>query len=540
MKALIIILLILFTSISAFPQTETTQIPAVTGSKEPELSLTKNTGNQDNFLDPSFGDQGKVYIDFYSQLDYPRSTILQPDGRILVVGTSREGNLDRFAICRRWPDGSPDLTFGDQGLVTTSIASYSDHAFTVRLQQDGKILVAGNAYIESNPVCMTVHFAVARYLPHGILDPSFGNNGIVHLSISTCYDLVYDIDIEDNGKILLSGLGWGGWSLALVRLMPDGALDTSFGDNGILRIEENPPGNSINLVRTYPGNKILIAGTLGFYDRDFLAMLNDNGDIDTTFGLNGFDTTDISIRSITVLPDGKILAAGEKPMETTSDMAIARYEPDGSYDFTFGQNGLTVIEIPGSSEAATCISLNENNKIFVSGIATDSTDLAFCASLYPDGGVDTSYLEHGSRIFTTNDDSGTSILTWSILQDNGRVLVLERFESGGSSDFKLSRYLTGIPLKVDDPHSASGSLKIYPNPSKGSFYLDFNPANLGRVLLRVMDLSGRIIFSEQLDIPSGTNSVHKLIQLPKQLVHGSYLLEVMAGSQQESAILLID
>jgi uncharacterized delta-60 repeat protein len=173
----------------------------------------------DGSLDTSFGANGVVVIDF--QVDEAK---LQPDGRIVMVGGFTDTTVFPpefgFALARLLPDGSPDGTFGMAGRVNTSVGDGGLGA--VALQEDGRILVAGHIDDDTG-----AHLALARYLPDGTLDAAFDGDGLV-TTFGTDLRGGADIAIQPDGRIVVTGPG------GLVRYLPDGSLDTTFSGDGIV------------------------------------------------------------------------------------------------------------------------------------------------------------------------------------------------------------------------------------------------------------------------------------------------------------------
>ncbi|MEH2044957.1 DUF4347 domain-containing protein, partial [Nostoc sp.] len=168
------------------------------------------------FLDTSFDSDGKVITDIGSKTnDTARSVVIQADGKILVAGASS----NNFAVVCYNSDGSLDNSFGSNGKVTTDIGTNSsDIAYSVTLQGDGKILVAG---VSSG------NFAVVRYNSNGSLDTNFNTTGKVTTDIGTgSSDTAYSVTLQADGKILVAGVSSG--NFAVVRYNSNGSLDTNF------------------------------------------------------------------------------------------------------------------------------------------------------------------------------------------------------------------------------------------------------------------------------------------------------------------------
>src|SRR6185436_681768 len=127
------------------------------------------------------------------------SLISQPDGKLLVTGSARSGGQDDFALARYNVDGSLDTTFGSGGEVTTDFAAASNAAYSAALQADGKIVVAGMTDHNAN-------FAIARYNADGSLDASFGTGGRITTDLGKDFSETADsVKIQADGKIVVAG-----------------------------------------------------------------------------------------------------------------------------------------------------------------------------------------------------------------------------------------------------------------------------------------------------------------------------------------------
>ena len=364
-----------------------------------------------------------------------------PDGKIVVAGVSF-GVYGNFALARYLIDGSLDTSFGTNGLVTTDFgADSSDYGYSVALQPDGRIVVAGNS---------SSNFALARYQPDGSLDTSFGTNGLVTTGFGASSD-GYSVALQPDGKIVVAGYNYGSSSnFALARYQPDGKLDTNFGTKGLVTTDFGADTSDYGYsVALQPDGKILVAGSSGEYPNDnfALARYQPDGSLDTSFGTNGLVTTDFGAGdvgySVALQPDGKIVVAGySSDYSTFVRFALARYLPNGSLDSGFGTNGLVTKDFgAGTSDYGKSLALQPDGKIVVAGFTSGSSIfLSFALARYqPDGSLDTSFGTNG--LVTTDfgaEDRGYSLA----LQPDGKIVVAGSSNEfpNGNVDFALARY----------------------------------------------------------------------------------------------------
>jgi uncharacterized delta-60 repeat protein len=186
--------------------------------------------NTDGSLDNSFGTSGKIVTDFIGFGDAAKGIAIQADGRIIAVGYSSDGNPygNDFGLVRYNTDGSFDASFGVGGKIRTDYYNDRDEANTIAIQPDGKIIVGGTAHTAYGQ-----DFALARYNTDGILDTSFDEDGKVTSNFLNQYsDMGYSVVLQDDGKIILAGYlsqADNDSNFGMVRYNIDGSPDLSFG-----------------------------------------------------------------------------------------------------------------------------------------------------------------------------------------------------------------------------------------------------------------------------------------------------------------------
>ncbi len=280
-------------------------------------------------LDSTFGSGGIVTTPVGLDNDYANSVAIQPDGKIVVTGSTYNGSDRDIAVVRYTASGMPDSTFGTNGIVTTPIGSGNDYAGGVAIQPDGTIVVAGSTDNGSDD-----DIAVLRYTASGTLDPTFGSGGIVTTNISSGDDFAGSIAIQGGGKIVVAGQAHNGvdYDFAVLRYTGSGALDPTFGSGGIVTTPVGPGTDYANSVALQPGDKIVVVGQAhNGVDYDFAVLrYTGSGALDASFGSGGIVTTPIGLgkdyaSGVAIQPDGKIVAAGGTNNGSDDDFAVARY-----------------------------------------------------------------------------------------------------------------------------------------------------------------------------------------------------------------------
>lgn len=286
--------------------------------------------------------------------------------------------------------GNLDVNFGNNGLVTTQIGNSESKSFDVKLQSDGKIVIAGYTY--SN--ITGYDFVCARYNVNGQLDNTFGDNGITTIDLQGgSDDKAKSLEIDLDNKIVIVGSSDNG-SLqggALVRLNEDGSLDSSFGNNGITIHEQQTStwdyAIEYNVVRIhYASGKIVTGGTKYFTgQRSFIIIskFNDNGTMDSSFGDDGnAEYTGIPINEVNgvewvledlkLKPNGKITAVGwinevGDGNLLDGDHYMCRFNSNGTIDNTFDTDGQDYSVVTTGDDESHSMYLNPDDSFLVVG-----------------------------------------------------------------------------------------------------------------------------------------------------------------------------
>lgn len=325
----------------------------------------------DGSPDQTFALQGVLALDGVPLL---ASTLcVRPDGRIVIAGNQQAPLL--WAHGQRLPTGVADPDFNGGGLLITSVGGTSTPTVNRMILDDtGGTITAGAARLSGN----LSDIVVTRHLSNGTLDSSFGEGGISTTALAE-RDLVLCMTRTVDGRILIGG-GIGPSSNSststplVARYLPNGALDSSFGSGGTIypSLEQN---TQVTDMVPLPDGRFLAAlspVTRSLAARPILARFLSNGALDPSFGNNGQAMSSTPavyarIRGVAVQKDGRIVVVGQAGSTDLLDdeVLVGRYDADGSVDSTFGRQGFRIIPIGDGDDSANEVIIQPDNKLLV-------------------------------------------------------------------------------------------------------------------------------------------------------------------------------
>jgi uncharacterized delta-60 repeat protein len=365
--------------------------------------------------------------------------------------------------------GDLDPSFGSGGLVTTDFGGRSDFGLAVAVQPDGKIVTAGNS---SAVGVFSVSVALARHNQDGSLDTSFGSGGTVLTSFGGNLSAASDLAIQPDGKIVAVGIANGNFGVA--RYNADGTLDSTFGVGGLVMTDFGG-FDQANGVALQPDGKIVVVGPLG--GALGVARYNPDGSLDATFGSGGKVVTDVGAFSegafdVAIAAD-KIGVGGDTAAYPfgDSDFLLLRYNPDGSLDVSFGTGGIATTDF-GASETAFGIAL-AGGKIVAAGATKGAGPADFAVARYnADGSLDSNFGSGGTittDIFGASEDTGNGV----VVQPDGSITVAGIVGSGGTS-FAVVRYTSSGALDAGFGSGGKATAN-FGNPINNAFDIAAQP-----------------------------------------------------------------
>lgn len=473
-------------------------------------------GCRSGTLDPTLNFTGKRTIDYGGgAVDAGRGVAVQPDGKIIVVGKAGRNTTnpnEDFGIMRFNADGVLDTSFGTGGFVRTDFGFSDDEGATgVALQPDGKIVVVGTD--QRNLIDIrSPSFAVARYNANGTLDTSFNGTGKRVIPFDTPGQNVSSeanaVVIRPNGKILVVGVVDGSSTFAtrndfaLAQLNSNGSLDTSFGPDHTGRVETDfsRTEDVAKAVALQSDGRAVVVGcatTFGTYNFA-VSRYNVDGSVESV-GTYDFNGGDDFATGVAIQPDGKVLLGGHaRSSRGDRDFAVLRLNADLNPDNSFGAAGKALADFGTSTDAAEALVLQSDGKIVLVGSTVccnfGPTDFGL-VRFNPNGSLDTPFGPYGDAVALTgfsgfNPDSAFAVT----LDGDGRLVTAGTAFVPGDDDYALTRWCPGeypyggtvrpVPgtIQAEDydnggPNVAYADTTVNLNEAAGSFGSNYRPGS---------------------------------------------------------------
>lgn len=402
-------------------------------------------------IDTAFGTNGVVTTPGPVNL-VAGATAFQPDGKYVVAAE----NGDSIVMSRFNADATFDTSFGTNGTASSDLGTLD--VTDVAIQPDGKIVVVGNSITGGGSDCF-----VARFGSSGVLDTSFGTNGLRIVDFSS-WDQARSVIVQPDGKILVAGGSHppGRFASAVFRLNADGQTDTSFGSQGIYEyfVANSEPfiGQDFAQVGLLPNGRVIVAGTpilageRGFY----VVMLDSAGVPVNDFGIQGIlnhrETSSAGSSwtptYLTVLQSGRIFVSffGKTFI----------YNPDGSLYRTFPLGGDKPSLLPNGRVVSGNMVISENGVIGRIGLLgrtfarSDGKILALSMNLSPRAIVHT-HVKHVTSSATLNPDVDGDDFA-NIASYNSQTQTLSIYRDGNPPTTKqgnMTKVIPGVNILTD-------------------------------------------------------------------------------------------
>jgi uncharacterized delta-60 repeat protein len=389
-------------------------------------------------LDTTFSSDGLTTTNFTSGFDSANAVAVQLDSKIVAVGQAG-GSGGRFAVARYEAAGPLDLSFSVDGKLTTDFTAGYDAAFDGALDADGNIVAVGRAGGSGG------RFAVARYLPDGTPDPAFSTDGKATANFTTGDDYAFGVAIQPDGKILAVGrAGGSGGVFAVARFMPNGMLDPGFSTDGKATTNFTTGDDRADAVAVQADERIVVVGSADYFGsngRFALVRYKSDGTLDTGFSGDGKRTADFTPGfdggfGIAVQADQRIVAVGQAGLT----LGLARFTTAGTLDLTFSTDGKATTNFTRGADYADDVVIQGDEKIVVAGAANFfGPDAKFALARYDvNGALDPGFSGDGKVM--TNLTTGYDGAYGVAIAPTGEI-VAGGYAGGNGGRFAIVRYV---------------------------------------------------------------------------------------------------
>jgi uncharacterized delta-60 repeat protein len=444
--------------------------------------------SQSGALDLTFGVNGVASTTVGTLRDDAQDMVIDQNGKIVVVGFSEVTltNFD-FSVARFNANGTLDATFGTGGKTIINTGSGGDEAYSVAIDASGRIYIAGLIW---NGVVRNL--GIVRLTAAGLPDNTWDGDGI-WISGTPYGEYINDIAIDPTGKIVIAGHGGlNDDRIVVIRMTTSATYDGTFGTGG--RMEFGSNSNSDGMAIAFDSNNKII---LGAKDEFVIYRINTNGTLDATFGSGGSITVNPTINTddlsdIAVDGSGNIVAVGHGGPSLQADYIAVRVTSSGVVDNTFGTAGVSIISGGIIQDNGQAVAISSTGKIIIAGSSSDATGTFFSVvRLNANGTPDNSFGTSGVAIVSgTNANNGFGIG----LNATGNIIVAGIGDGGPNNDFFVIRLLSSATSGIAEMSQVQG--RIYPNPANESFKLSLE--NEQDFVLTVYDVTGKEEFNMSL------------------------------------------
>lgn len=489
---------------------------------------------QNYIADTLFGLNGQVIVTPREEASFAYGSVLQPDGKLLITGELANGtdNTDAFFTYRFDASGQPDPTFGDTGKVITRLHPLSlNLANTVLLQPDGKILVGGGGN-SSAPITLGPEYnlALVRYNTNGSLDTGFGNGGIVETDLGSSVEQIRALVVLNDGSILADGQN------ALVKYTAAGSLDPSFASGGVLIHNLN-----IYSMLVQPDGKIVSVGYSwdNATGMDFVVLRYlSNGTPDSSFGVNGVVRVDFgSIHDyaykVHLKANGDLIVTGNSSVgDSKNKFAAVCLQSSGAINTAWGSQGLSVaLSNQRENFLNGSVMLPGSDKLLLCGLSWGQTSVptrAIVMRIDSLGQFD--YSLNGSGFINVNGIN-MSHFNHILVQPDSKVVVCGSTDQTGSVLMQVWRYKyePQIPVLTASGEIAGEEdvLVVFPNPSQKEITLQRSGKNFGEsVLIEITGTDGRTAIKKQVQ-PEEESRLDI-----SGLSNGTYVVKIYVGDRK--------
>jgi uncharacterized delta-60 repeat protein len=493
-----------------------------TSSIDNNLDMAVGRINEDGSIDSTFATNGIYHLDNPTGSDFVFHLELMEDGSMIAVGGYASEEYDQdFVLLKLKSDGSPDISFGENGLAIHKVDTKEDYARDIEFNELGQIIVSGISYSSTE---WEIRHALCRFSEDGQIDSTFGTNGALTWNYGETYNETHSLEIGDDGSIFTSGKSapFGNDRLAIYKILPDGSgLDSTFATNGELLA----PFGSIayGMIIHSNGNLLVTGPNYGVNGADLIVLAyNQDGTPNENFGQEGTFLIDAWPNdfglNLIEQSDGKIIACGESGGSIFAPpprgFFSVRMDENGILDTSWGGDGYVRTET-GWMAWASDIAIQPDGKVLLTGVSTDAnndiqvirygnfidadqdgygvdTDCNDAVFAINPGAEETPYngIDDDCNSETPDDDiDGDGFVLEEDCDDNNADINPDAIEIPGND---VDENCDGFVVGVNETELAQ-RFKVYPNPTNDIVYIDLNTGTPVIDFIEIIDYTGKRI-----------------------------------------------
>ncbi|HEX3148672.1 MAG TPA: Ig-like domain-containing protein [Gemmataceae bacterium] len=446
----------------------------VDGTQPVTLTATAVTGPLTVGYDASFGGSGIINTPALyrgSSLN-PGAVAVMPDGKIAAAAGAN--GLNGWAIQLFNPDGSVIVT----SYIAFPGATEPGLPYAIARQADGKLVVAGDS--TTNGV---TDWAVARFNSDGTIDNTFANNGMLVIPHAG-YDSIYDVKVETNGNILVTGFWYATPEFRITRISPSGAVLGSANVTVYQAAQGERVYSTVNDMAIGPNGSIVLAGVVDVQNAstgaqisrfNAVARLNPDLTPDGMFGTGGYRTlngsdfgnyTEADLSGVAVMADGRVVVGGtvwRNANQSGGEFAAARFNTDGTLDSSFASDGTTTLSLAGGGiddAKAYDLAVQSDGRVVLGGYAWRSqngTNQAL-ARFTAAGAADASFNGTGFYVAAEYPNLGSFEQIDAIdLQPDGNLVAIA---GGQDGNYQLREWVARFIMATGESLTATANLAV--------------------------------------------------------------------------------
>ena len=484
-------------------------------------------------LDPTFGTSGVVFQGLSGfGGDRADDVSVMPDGRIVVAATSG-GQEGTMVVLRYLENGALDNTFSGNGSAEVNFGSTSKGE-AIALQADGRIVVAGSAFFNGS----FEDLAFARFLENGSLDTSFSEDGRLTITRSGAADAVLSLAVGSDGQIIAGGKFDGPVAdMVAAQILTNGVLDPSYGTNGIFATDLHTGEVAQDIVLKQDGRVALVGGwRLTLPDADLaILQLNADGTPDESFGVDGlFRPSEIgyttSVLSASERSDGRLVLLGIRYTSGSGgqqQLFTGSVTQNGEWDAGYGSGGRTFLPVgaPYVGFARDMVLLADGKALVTVDLidTTNNTSAIMAMRTLPEGGLDLAFGNNG-RVVMPCPGGGCSVRALA-LDALDRAMAVGTYSTIDGTEVMVMRWLAEASQVSVQEFGSQKVFRVYPVPCADAISVDMLRDLPGDARFRLMDACGRSV----MEFPAN-GSGYQRIALPSSLPEGAYALGLISAT----------